>query len=331
MSTLSPLITTLIAVAAELCRSVSIIIFIFGQIGNILTIMVFTQKSLRTNTCSLYILASSVSNIVALTFGMLFIILINGYGITLTARAPILCKIQPYLFYVSYFLSSWFIMLACIDRYYSSHRSAERRQFSRPLIAYRLIIFTTIVSFLVHIHLIIYMDFVKNKCASTSYYYSLFVYSYYMAVYAVMTPVIYIIFGILTIRNVNQSRRAIVPRQYSRQRAINTQIIYMLIIQVISFICLTAPYAIFDLYIGLTYQRVKSLERLVIEAFIQSVLLLWSLINSGINFYIYTLAGTIFRKELTKIINKILTFIHMKRHFTRTVTPINAFYLKPKI
>ncbi|CAF1652385.1 unnamed protein product, partial [Didymodactylos carnosus] len=260
-STLS-LVLSLKSITLQLNRSVTILILLLGQFGNILNIYIFTRKPLRRNTCGLYILSSTIANIFSFTFGLIPYILSSGYGINLSTRSAFICKCQSYFYYVCLILSSWFLLLACIDRYCSTHRSAQRRKFSRLSIAYRLILITTIICFLIHIHFLIYIYYTStNQCAVLTQTYIIFLYCYLVIFYSLLTPLIYLLFGILTVLNVKKSSRRII--QTVNQRTINTQLIKILLIQILSYTCLTLPYSLMNLYLLLlSYYKVeRSQER----------------------------------------------------------------------
>ena len=102
---------------AELQRWPMVTVFMVGQTSNVLSVLVLARPKLRKNTCSLYLLGASVSNTVCLFFGLFVYVLNSGFNVLVTSQSNFLCKFLPYIYFSSLFLASWFILLACIDRF----------------------------------------------------------------------------------------------------------------------------------------------------------------------------------------------------------------------
>ena len=62
-SSLSTYIASLYSISRQLSFYVALVHIIVGTIGNILNILIFTTKNLRSNACSLYFLFSSIANL----------------------------------------------------------------------------------------------------------------------------------------------------------------------------------------------------------------------------------------------------------------------------
>ena len=87
-----------------------------GTISCILSLLVFTKKTLRKNPCTMYLIAFNVNNIILIYTVMLQSILITGYSINFPVRNLIFCRFYLYATFVTDSLSSSFLMLASIDR-----------------------------------------------------------------------------------------------------------------------------------------------------------------------------------------------------------------------
>jgi hypothetical protein len=225
----------------ELRRWPMLIVLTFGQASNILSVLVLSRPKLRKNTCSLYLLGASVSNTICIFFGVLYYV-VSGFGYSFSAYSRVLCKFLPYIFYSTLILASWFILLACIDRYCSTHSRAAIRRFSHINIAKWLIGFLPFFCLIVHIHILFFVDWIQvRQCSFISFNYLLFFYVYYMVVYAFMTPILYIIFAVRTIYNVRKTKKTValanqrtgtVIQPSKRQRTLNAQLLRMLLVQV---------------------------------------------------------------------------------------------------
>ncbi len=226
----------------ELRRWPMLIVLIIGQTSNILTFLVLSRPKLRKNTCSLYLIGASVSNTICIFVALFYFPLSTGFGYSFPSKSRILCKLLPYLYYSTLFLASWFILLACTDRYCSIHSRVFIRRFSHINIAKRLLILLPLFTFLAHIYILIYVDWIQiGQCTFLTFNFLLFFYIYYVVVYAFMTPILYVIFAVLTIYNVQKTKRrvalairrcgSVIPLP-KRQQTLNAQLLRMLLVQV---------------------------------------------------------------------------------------------------
>jgi hypothetical protein len=124
-----------------------------------------------------------------------------------------------------------------------------------------------------------------------------------------------LIFGLLTIRNINRSHRAVQPfvvtvsnisqvsrtKRGTRVRRSEGSLTRMLLLQVILLTLYSIPQAVHQFYLTFTINVNKSPMRLAIENFIVNFNFSLTYIGNGISFYIYTLNGTVFRQTLIRI------------------------------
>jgi hypothetical protein len=135
-----------------------------------------------------------------------------------------------------------------------------------------------------------------------------------------------LIFGLLTIRNINRSHRAVQPfviptsiiNQVSRKkqekfRRSEGSLTRMLLLQVILLTLCSIPQATHQFYLTFTIDVNKSPFRLAVENFIVNLDFSLTYIGNGISFYIYTLHGTVFRQTLIRLIRSIIR--QSKFHF----------------
>ncbi|CAF4337476.1 unnamed protein product, partial [Adineta steineri] len=107
--------------SSDLDRYLSIGILLFGTIGNILNCLALSQRSLRSNPCVFFFLASSIASIITLISGVLVRLLSDwSLSLDLTNTISWLCKVRVYILFNSRTIASWLIMLATCDRWLSS-------------------------------------------------------------------------------------------------------------------------------------------------------------------------------------------------------------------
>ncbi|CAF1485313.1 unnamed protein product [Adineta steineri] len=130
-------------ISNQLMIYAGIIMYLFGSIGNILNIWVFTiwsrspkrsQKHYRhsqTSNSSLYLLASSVANLFVIIYPLLTRIMFDGYHYRVTDKNVfILCKLRFYVLHTFDLISLICICMATFDRYLVSSRKVRLRKLS---------------------------------------------------------------------------------------------------------------------------------------------------------------------------------------------------------
>ncbi|CAF2834945.1 unnamed protein product [Rotaria sp. Silwood2] len=211
-----------------------IIMYIFGSIGNILSICVFAIwcrspktsykrcKIARTNNSSLYLLASSLANLVVIAYPLLTRILFDGYQYRVTkTNLLFLCKLRYYVLHTFDLISLTCICMATFDRYLISSRKVRFRELSTR--RHRTILIILFIIGLIGFHSIsiaIFYD-VSNtgQCAILSriylYYY---LYTIQICLHGIIPITFLSIFGILTFKQL----RTIKTRHCHRHGRIST-------------------------------------------------------------------------------------------------------------
>jgi hypothetical protein len=283
---------------------------IFGLIGNFLSIIVFSRKALRSRSCSMYFLALSMSDICVLLGYTFENLLFNGYGIQLLSNA-FMCKSVIFLIYASTDISNYLLTLAAIDRcILVSYRTAQYR-FCRKFIAKLLITFVILLFSLINSHFLYGFRVDANGLClprSTDYihFYVHHYDSYIDIIKTVLIPFLIIficnIFIILRLsRKQNLLSQTSNKRRSRRRQEKDRQLTGFLLLTSILFIILSLPSEINDVL------RTNLTRQFQIEYACQLwtstiIFILLHQINHASHFYVYTLTGTIFRKEFQKFI-----------------------------
>ncbi len=122
-------ITNLNNLSAQFNRYLSIVILLFGIVGNILNCLALSQRTLRSNPCATLFLASSIANLITLISGVA-VRLLAGWSTDLTNTVGWLCKFRIFVLFTSRTVAPWLIALATIDRWCSSSIPVHRREMS---------------------------------------------------------------------------------------------------------------------------------------------------------------------------------------------------------
>ena len=282
----------------HLVRYVPLAILVTGTIGNILNCLIFTRRSLRQNSCSIYFLASSIANFFAIYFGCLTRLL-GTFGIAPSAsQMGLYCRSRTFLTYIGLAGSTWFIVGACADRYASSSSNVRIRSFSQVQVARRVVCLLSATVFLVYFEMNFCFDGTTQgaNCYPSTLFCRMYNDFNLLVTFSLFPPIGMLVLGLLTIRNVRASRRL---RKDTNVK--DRQLTSMLLIQVLCLVILSLPVSVQKIYSEMTYDQWKSAEHKLIENFIATLVVLLAMINSSTSFYLFTLTGKVFRKELKNL------------------------------
>ncbi|CAF3462115.1 unnamed protein product [Rotaria sp. Silwood1] len=308
----------------QLNRYFSIVIFLFGIIGNILNILVLSQRNLRSNPCASLFLVSSIASLVAI-FSGLFTRTISGWAIDLTNTITWLCQSRTFVVFASRTIAYCLIALATIDRWLSSCFDLRRRQMSTVKNAQRGMIIILIFSCLLYVQMFYcYEANLINaplKCYGKTIACRLVTDLTYAFAANIFPLIIMVCFGLMTIINVHQAKRRIQVTNMSsvsgniissqqRSKKIDHYLLCMLFVQVILFAIFTLPQNI-QKFISLAQtNQIKTTLDNAIENFIFNFFLLFAYLANGMSFYIYTLfGGSVFRDRLLKLAQRVREII----------------------
>lgn len=282
----------------QMIRYVSLVLLVTGTVGNVLNGFVFTRRSLRNNSCSLYFLATSITNLVALYVAFTTRLLITFNVYSTPSQAPIYCKVRTFFTYMPLSASAWFIVAASADRFATSSPSARIRSLSNVKISQRVICSITFITCLIWAEMFICFNANANGtvCAPVTSFCNTFNNFNLLISYSLLPPIFMCVLGWMTVRHVRH-------RPIHRQSNIkDRQLTIMLIVQVFCIAFLSLPLSIQKLYAQFTVNEVKSLQRNQIENFIATVVNLLGLSNTSTSFYMFTLTSHAFRKELKPLL-----------------------------
>ncbi|UJR34190.1 hypothetical protein I4U23_021596 [Adineta vaga] len=300
-------------VSRQLMIILGITMFIFGFIGNILNIRVFTLWSRsrrttnnanvnnRTNNASLYLLTSSISNLIIIGYLLPTRILSDGYQYRVTQNTVlVLCKLRYYSLHTFNMISLTCVCIATLDRYLISSRDVRLRNLSTTRKGTKFIICMILLTFGLHnIPIGLYFDVSHDgKCVIYSdVYLCYYRYTVQIILHGILPIIFFSFFAFLIYRQLksmksrdNEQRFVIVDKQLSQ----------MLLLVSITMIVSSISYSIesiYDLMIGIHREEESNY---VFLYHIVSSLLFYG--NSTCSFYIYYISTPNFRHQVRKII-----------------------------
>ncbi|CAF0976693.1 unnamed protein product [Rotaria sp. Silwood1] len=282
-------------------------LIIFGLIGHILDIIIFTRPNLISNSCCNYFLTSSCVSIIQIVFGQLFRFLKGGYHIPI----PVLwwCRARVFSLYSTHLASTTLMTLASADRYASSFYQVKYRRLANVKIARRLIPIVLIISGLCRSHMLAFFVLDKDEedeCwAPRATHYRLSFDTVFLIVHGIIFPVLMGIFGSLTVYNMRQRQRSEQQTGVSNLRLHRIRDFQrMTLVQTAWAIALTLPFGIHKLHRTITHSDLKTPEKLAWERLSMSIVRLLWFFHDSAAFYIYSLSSVKFRHELLKFLDE---------------------------
>ncbi|UJR10969.1 hypothetical protein I4U23_015154 [Adineta vaga] len=288
----------------------------------------------------MYFFILSIAHFNNLTFGLFVNYLGDAHRIDILTTTMFFCRFRFFILHSSLALSSWVIVLAGIDRFCISSRHANRRQFSTLKNARLAAMIATMICCIIYSHVLILFTIEQTPtgpmCYAQSGTYRVFYDFLFLATFSFTPPIIMIIVGLATFHNILQVRSVINPQITASTsnhslhlQKKDRQYLKMLLIQLAFTVSLTLPIAIQKLYATFTQNQVKSASQLEVESFAAQAVRTLTQINSCLSFYLYTLSGTIFRRELIVIMIKLIKFIFgvnscIYQQLQRTIRPTST-------
>ncbi|CAF0812842.1 unnamed protein product [Adineta steineri] len=279
-----------------------------GLIGHMLSICVLTRTKLRSNPCSYYFLASTISGLCVVCITNPIRILQYSYHIDFTTYSNASCKTITYILNLARGQTSWYIVLACIDRFLCSSPSTTLRAWSNLRVSIRTILVSTFIGSLCYIHILInnYIVPQLGLCYTLQGVYQTFASIWLFIIYSVGPSISMFLFGMLTIRNIRKSVRriGIIDNQTQPERSRKTtdrQLTQMMFGQCIMYLITTLPYSAINMYLTFdlstksdALQTAKYNMLLGISGFI-------GLFVPCTSFYMFILSSKGFRNELFQL------------------------------
>lgn len=321
------LIQTLATIQQYLTVSLGALLVV-GVIGNMLNCMVFLQKRLRSNPCSVFFAAASVANVIVLIYYIIPTIH-SVYNPAPENSNGIYCKVRLYIRNALLVISRCYLTMACVTCYAQSSRNAHIREFFRPIVVTRIIAVIPVIWFIIPLHIPLLTTIQNGKCLMWTGAAALYHSIYICFVAAILPTSLMAIFSLLAYRNLKHLMHHVQPtntvpsnpdaekvRLQRRDRQLST----MLFVQIIVYMAFTLAYPVQTLYnaVMLIIGGTKSAERTAIENFTlfltQAFLLNF---YSAASFFVF-LTSPAFRKELRQIFSRVHSKSAQRRNQTQT-------------
>ncbi|CAF0949370.1 unnamed protein product [Didymodactylos carnosus] len=186
------------------------ILILIGTVGSILNLIIFNQKNLRKNPCSIYFIVYNLANFVYIYCLLFSLTLAVGYNIDPSAHNLVICRVRLYINVLFNVLSPYYLILASIDRILVTSRNALTRQRSTRRLAFICVTGGTLFWALFHSHALILANITQLGPISFCYFQQgveLTFAGYYSIIKELLALSLMIIFGLWAITNIRSTHR----------------------------------------------------------------------------------------------------------------------------
>ena len=311
------------------------IIFLIGIVGNVLSLIVFVSKNMRKLSASIYLAALSISDLMALFFYVLpewlkhGLPLLPGHHAAIFLQEHGICQMLLYLQYIARFLSSWLVVCFTVERYIGVCHPLRRKDICDPKSASRVILGVLVTASIG----CVFKPILSGSytaingdplCTSVQHHqYLSFILDSIFGVMITLIPFVLItVLNLLIIRKLvlrNKRHRKI--RIITEESIIRLEFTFILLALSICFVSLNLPYFSVWCKRYWTYKKLFNINtaqtNIISEANdhigdldeILSVTRTIFYTNYCINFFLYSITGAYFRKELKHL------FLHKERDY----------------
>ena len=297
---------------------------ILGCLTNLLNILVLSRRTLlHASPCTYYFLATAVVGILCVIAGP--VVQFTGFHFKFTQNTNIVsCKLIPYFYVLMQYKTSVLLVLATCDRYCASSTATNIRSLSSTSVARRAILVTAVV-LPIALSPILAIWYISNVygfsvCLTYSSVISKIVVVINTVAINCLPPFMILIFGLLTILNIRAQRNRVAPADVNvpRRRRTEMQLARMLLYQV-------GAYLIFYLPLGIIYALLvlNTVTLTSMTGFIYGLACLWYQCFSLAPFFLYTISGSVYRRELLHLL------FRNNKFFRRNQTTMQTFTMNP--
>lgn len=333
------------------------ILILLGTVGNSLSILVLTRKSIRTSTTALYLTVLAVSDLLVLYSGLLRQWIIYTFEFDVRHVSEFGCKLNIWLVYSSLDFSAWILIVVTLERVISAWFPHNARTVCTKKSAMAFMISIGVFILVLNSHLMYGMSYeyktdefgfevVARKCVEIDRDYFNFFNKVWpwidLCAFCAIPFTVIVVGNCLILFKVIKSQRKtnsrVVPtiaggsRQMTGNAGKHSSMTAMLFTLNIVFLLSTSPISIYN--VGYSYWAEGASAELYARLDLWwAVVNMFMYTNNSLNFLLYCLSGTKFRREVVRIFcfnrSAVSEGHHPPTNYTRTRFDTNSHTPSP--
>ena len=260
-------------------------LMIIGTLSSLMNVIIYRSRKFRLNSCIFYLLCSTIFDwIYLLTSGLIRLNESRIMDMFNRNELNLFCKIRIYILVLTPTLSTCYLMLASLDRCFSTSSSTKWRNFSEEKVGWKISLFTFIFFVLINSHILssyqIGEDSIGIRCIPSGKIYRIF-----FSIFVLLTNpfVLYLMmFGCTMITLIRIRRSRIRMNLFlNRRRNVNLDrhLIQIMLVQIGLGMFFTFFRCGFLIYLFLTTHRTKNISQRSFDLFFDQFTLFIYYIN----------------------------------------------------
>ncbi|CAF0741859.1 unnamed protein product [Adineta ricciae] len=297
------------------CQFGGSILICIGTISCFVNLLVFCQKNLRKNPCSIYLMAYNCSNLFQTYPILRMISLLTHDNIIPMLYNVDLCRFSVYISLLVDILSPSYLLMAAIERLFITSLDTRFQRFSTRRFTCMCVLVGTLFWALFHGFL---LDLTNVAQLTPNYFLCYVDYRPYLAYYcliikSILTPVLMIILAMQILYNIRRihlvtSVHAFLNKRLTREivrekiHFKDQQLIRILLTQIGIYTLFNVTGSIYIIHKHIIQYKTKPINQLQIELFLQYLTTVYNYIPCCIGCYCNALASQMFRTDTKKIL-----------------------------
>ena len=295
-------------------KYVLLVIYISGNIGNMISFLIFLKKSWKKNVCVFYFKFCLLFNTCYINCSTLGFILINGFHINFQNSTQFVCKIYFYLTLLFGTLTPTILIFASIDRLLISSQNTDTRLYSSKRLAYFSISISTFFWTIYNIHALIKVNIQQIYLGVFTCTYDLSMAYLNFVTYSLATihlaffllMIILCLFAFKNVRRIRAVPRTTRIREFRSMTKKDFQLLRCLFFQDILFIGFGMLLIIYYTYYAITKDQARSILEQGVLNFLSKFFTFLYAIPFCANFFVYILVSKAFRYEVKRAIYRVM-------------------------
>ena len=264
------------------------LIVAIGIIGNILSLCVLSRKKFRNLSVPVYLRGLAVADVSSLLISNSFLNLLEKTtGNYMRSSQDWACKIFNWLHLSFSWISSWLVVCISVERVIVVYTPHKAKRLCTTTKAYKVTTFIYLLFLVSNIHAFFKYDIHAGNCGPVDEIYNVALGGVSIALFSIVPGLVIVVCNLVIVCTLIKMSR--VQKSHDKLASKDSKnLTVMLVINCLFFLILTSPYNMIN-----KFSDQAAINKNIILAMYQL-----ASSNHAINFFLYVICGSLFRKEL---------------------------------
>jgi hypothetical protein len=278
---------------------------LFGTGLNVLTITVLLVRKFGKASTRILLVTLALADTAVLIAVLLPQWLDMSLGLKFQVLTPASCAIQRFTTFFFFHFSSWSIVLISVERWVSVRYPLKAKMICTAKTTTVALVTLFLALFALNVHILFFEKLHKsfNECTHTYINFWNFTWRWIDFVAYTGIPVMVIAFCNVSIASAvadsyGVRKQITYPGNVNRQSVRLTSVTYMLTTVCVTFVVLTLPVSVYYIVRSYTMDQLVTDHDYAVDWLINDIVNLLSYLNNSLNFLLYCMSGSKFRREV---------------------------------